>query len=144
MHLANYHFDKLFSPEEACELIPRLELLIRDLQSRAGELRGQIADVVVRDPGADHLELAEVIAHHPELRAPAARMAELAQEIESLGCFLKDIDLGLIDFPWEIDEGKVVFLCWQPGESEIVAWHTVESGFAERRPLPGASKPYLH
>jgi hypothetical protein len=142
--LATYHFDKLFSPEEACELIPKLELLIRDLQSRAGELRSRIAEVAARDPEAGQLELPEVIERHPELRAPASRMAELAQEIESLGCFLKDIDLGLIDFPWEIDEGKVVFLCWQPGEPEIVAWHTVERGFAARRPLPGAPKPYLN
>lgn len=142
--MANYYFDKLFSPDEACQLLPRLELLIRDLQSHVGDLRTRITELVGRNPDAELLEIPEMVERHPELRAPASRITELTQEIESLGCFLKDIDLGLIDFPWEIDEGKVVFLCWQPGEPEIVAWHPVDSGFASRRPLPGVSKPYLN
>jgi len=70
-------------------------------------------------------------------------MAEIATEIEEMGCFLKDIDLGLVDFPSEM-EGDVVFLCWQYGEAQVIAWHSIESGFGQRRPLPDAAKPYLN
>jgi len=73
----------------------------------------------------------------------AARMAEMAGQVEALGGFLKDIDQGLIDFPYEIED-DVVFLCWQSGECQIIAWHTIDSGFSDRRPLPGVNKPYLN
>ena len=71
-------------------------------------------------------------------------MAELTRKIESYGCFLKDIDLGLVDFPGEIQGDDVAFLCWQIGEPRIIAWHSVESGFGQRKPLPGGKKPYLN
>ena len=72
-----------------------------------------------------------------------------ASEIQEMGCFLKDIDQGLVDFPFLIeaegdDEDEVVFLCWQYGEQQIVAWHSIEGGFGQRQPLPGASKPLLN
>jgi hypothetical protein len=41
-------------------------------------------------------------------------------------------------------EDDVVFLCWQYGEQQVLAWHSIDSGFAQRRPLPDASKPYLN
>ena len=75
---------------------------------------------------------------------------EIASEIEEMGCFLKDVDQGLIDFPFLIDaseadeEEQVVFLCWQYGEPQVVAWHAIDSGFSDRHPLPGASKPLLN
>jgi hypothetical protein len=70
-------------------------------------------------------------------------MADAASQIESFGCILKDIDLGLIDFPYDSGE-DVVFLCWQFGESRVVAWHSVDTGFSERQPLPGAPDRYLN
>jgi len=143
-HLPNYRFDKLFNPHEANELIPTLDLLMRDLQMRTGELRSAITAILKVDPAIEDLQLPQIIERHPQLREPAARMAELANKIESLGCFLKDIDQGLVDFPWEIEDDNVVFLCWQFGEDRIVAWHPVEGGFGQRRPLPGTAKPYLN
>jgi len=142
--LANYHFDKLFNPGEADELIPVIAPLIQKLQEIARELRAKIEVIAVEDPAVERMQLPQIIERHSDLRELAGRMATAAQEIESYGCFLKDIDLGLIDFPWEIEEGNVVFLCWQPGEDQIVAWHPVEGGFAQRQPIPGANKPYLH
>ena len=68
-------------------------------------------------------------------------MAEIASEIEAMGCFLKDVDQGLVDFPFLLsgeEEDQVVFLCWQFGEPRIFAWHAIDAGFGERRPLPGA------
>ena len=67
----------------------------------------------------------------------------MAGQVEGLGCFLKDIDQGLVDFPYEIED-DVVFLCWQSGERQIIAWHSIDSGFSDRRPLPGVNKPYLN
>ncbi len=147
--MGKHRFEKLFSADEANELIPRLEVLVRDLQVQAGAIRKKIADLARFDDKIAQLDLPKVIARYPELRPIASRMSELASEIQELGCFLKDIDQGLVDFPFLIeadgdDEDEVVFLCWQYGEPRIVAWHSVEGGFGQRRPIPGATKPLLN
>jgi len=141
--LPNIGFDKLFSEEEANELIPRLEILMRQLQMQATSLRARIDELSVDDPSILHSAMSEIVGRYPELRSFATNMAEAAAQIESFGCILKDIDLGLIDFPYDSGE-DVVFLCWQFGESRVVAWHSVDTGFSERQPLPGAPDRYLN
>jgi len=141
--LPNIGFDKLFSEEEANELIPRLDILMRQLQMQATSLRARIDEFSVDDPSILHSAMSEIVGRYPELRSFATNMAEAAAQIESFGCILKDIDLGLIDFPYDAGD-EVVFLCWQFGESRVVAWHSVDSGFSERQPLPGAPDRYLN
>jgi hypothetical protein len=141
--LPNIGFDKLFSEEEANELIPRLEILMRQLQMQATSLRARIDELSVDDPSILHSAMSEIVGRYPELRSFATNMAEAAAQIESFGCILKDIDLGLIDFPYDSGE-DVVFLCWQFGESRVVAWHSVDTGFSERQPLPGAPDRWLN
>lgn len=77
------------------------------------------------------------------MRPFAAKMADAASEIESMGCFLKDVEQGLVDFPCA-SGSDAIFLCWQFGEPRIVAWHPIDSGFSGRQPLPGVPKPYLN
>ena len=55
-------------------------------------------------------------------------------EIDSIGVQVKDIDIGLLDFPC-IVEGQVVLLCWKMGEDAITHWHSPEEGFAGRKPI---------
>ena len=141
--MPNIGFDKLFSEEEANELIPRLEILMRQLQMQATSLRARIDELSVDDPSIVHSAMSEIVGRYPELRSFATNMADAAAQIESFGCILKDIDLGLIDFPYDSGE-DVVFLCWQFGESRVVAWHSVDTGFSERQPLPGAPDRYLN
>ena len=142
--MPSYQFDRVFSPAEANDLIPRLEVAIRELQEQAANLRRRVAEVVKRDPAARQLALPQIIERYPELREAAAIVAQAAEKIETHGCLLKDIDQGLIDFPWEMEEDRIVFLCWQFGEPAVIAWHPVEAGFAQRQPLPGTPKPYLN
>ena len=141
--MPNFRFDKLFSEEEANELIPRLEILMRQLQMQATSLRARIDELSVTDPSILHSAMSEIVGRYPELRSFATNMADAAAQIESFGCILKDIDLGLIDFPYDAGD-EVVFLCWQFGESRVVAWHSVNSGFSERQPLPGAPDRWLN
>src|SRR3712207_6265347 len=62
------------------------------------------------------------------------QMSAALQAIQELGVLVKDLDLGLCDFPYHKD-GRIVFLCWKYGEPEIQWWHDINSGFAGRRPL---------
>jgi hypothetical protein len=135
--LATNQFAKLFTEEEANQLIPRLEALVRKLQASAGRARGRAAEA---GPSAN---LEELSHSDPLLRAALREMSKIAEEIQGLGCFLKDIDLGLVDFPGEIN-GDTVFLCWQYGEPRLEAWHPIDEGFGSRKPLPGGRKVYLN
>lgn len=117
---------------------------MRDLQHAASSLRGSISEISRDDVDAESSGLAALVQRYPQLREPAAQMAAAIGKIEALGCFLKDIELGLIDIPCELAENQVVFLCWQSGEPAILAWHPIEAGFAQRQALPGANKQYLN
>ncbi|MFN8470742.1 MAG: DUF2203 domain-containing protein [Anaerolineae bacterium] len=55
-------------------------------------------------------------------------------ELKGLGVLLKDIDMGLVDFPSR-REGRDIYLCWRKGEPRVAFWHDVDSGYAGRRPL---------
>jgi len=94
---------------------------MRQLQMQATSLRARIEELSVDDPSIVHSAMSEIVGRYPELRSFATNMADAAEQIEAFGCILKDIDLGLIDFPYDAGD-DIVFLCWQFGESRVVAW----------------------
>ena len=55
-------------------------------------------------------------------------------EIDSMGVQVKDLGIGLLDFPCEV-EGQKILLCWKLGETAIAYWHSLEEGFAGRKPI---------
>jgi hypothetical protein len=127
---------RLFSVDEVDELIPRLELIIEKLQRNARELRRSFELLAEeRHCGVAELDVPDLLRRWPEKRAVLQELEELVGEIGECGGQFKGIDLGLVDFPAEID-GQVVLLCWQYGEKEVAHWHSMEGGFAARRPLP--------
>ncbi len=62
------------------------------------------------------------------------KYSHLIQEIESIGCEIKGVREGLIDFP-SIREGREVYLCWRMPETEISFWHGLDAGFSGRQPI---------
>ena len=62
------------------------------------------------------------------------QISENLQVVQEMGVLVKDVDLGLCDFPYLLD-GRIVYLCWKLGESEIRWWHEVSSGYRDRQPL---------
>jgi hypothetical protein len=52
--------------------------------------------------------------------------------IEDLGILIKDLDVGLIDFP-TLYRGQEVYLCWRMDEADIDFWHGTQEGFAGRK-----------
>ena len=61
-------------------------------------------------------------------------LSELREELEDIGCELKDFEAGLVDFP-SLRDGREIFFCWKLGEDKVGYWHTVTSGFSGRRPI---------
>jgi hypothetical protein len=62
------------------------------------------------------------------------KLDALIHRIQETNVFIKDINLGLLDFP-ALKDGREVYLCWQYGEGEIAFWHEVEAGYAGRQPI---------
>ena len=58
----------------------------------------------------------------------------LIHRIQDMDVLIKDINLGLLDFP-ALKDGREVYLCWQYGEADIAFWHEVEAGYAGRQPI---------
>ena len=58
----------------------------------------------------------------------------LIHRIQATDVLIKDINLGLLDFP-ALKDGREVYLCWQYGEDDIAFWHEVEAGYAGRQPI---------
>jgi hypothetical protein len=62
------------------------------------------------------------------------KLDALVHLIQDTGVLIKDINIGLLDFP-ALRDGREVYLCWQYGEGEIAFWHEVEAGFAGRQSI---------
>jgi len=127
---------KHFTLEAAEALLPRLSALIRETRLRKESLdreREKAWALSTRMKSNGHTTAGDVTAA-PAAEAAASEMQSLIQQIADLGCELKDIDQGLVDFPALMD-GREVYLCWKLGEPAIAWWHELDAGFAGRRPL---------
>jgi hypothetical protein len=131
---------KFFSPERANALIVKVGPLVDELLERRRDLAIRLleTDPTLREapPQARTSRLAGLRSPFPAPRfgEQKSEIVRLIHRIESFGCIVKDIDLGLIDFPSTRD-GEPVYLCWKAGESRIDHWHGIEEGFTERKRL---------
>lgn len=57
------------------------------------------------------------------------------QAVHEMGVIVKDLEQGLCDFPYILDD-RIVYLCWKLGEEHIEWWHDIDSGYGGRQPLP--------
>jgi hypothetical protein len=124
-------FRKLFTVEEANALLPKLREVLDDLALHRDALHEK----------APHLEPILKAAGTngggrvgSEYGVEAYNLYLAIGRIQELGVILKDLDMGLLDFPHE-REGRVVFLCWHPPEEQVEFWHEIETGYAGRQPL---------
>jgi hypothetical protein len=131
---------KFFSPEKANALIPRLSPLVEELLKKRRDLAIKLLEsdpaLRVPPPSIRSSRLAGLRSPFPtprfgELKSEIVR---LIHRIESLGCIVKDIDLGLVDFP-STRSGEPIYLCWKAGESRVSHWHALDEGFSERKLL---------
>ncbi len=128
-----------FTIDEANALIPRLEMWMEQLQRTVLVVRSAVHEAEAEPAVRTTVDVLRV---RPELAPYVSEIERIVAEIEQLGCEFKGIDLGLVDFPAEI-EGRSVLLCWQYGERSIGFWHPTDEGFAGRRPLMSVAAPPL-
>ena len=61
-------------------------------------------------------------------------LSDEIEKIRALGGEVKDLETGLVDFPARRRDEEIL-LCWRLGEKTVGYWHSVEGGFAGRRPI---------
>ncbi len=131
--------DKTFTLDEAQMLLPILESLLRraiDAKARSQQLQQQTKEVAHRVvlSGGMLLSMSETAARRAEYEKAEQALRDSVQEIDSLGVQVKDLDIGLLDFPCEVD-GDIILLCWKVGEPRIAHWHSLTEGFRGRKPI---------
>ena len=84
--------------------------------------------------GGTLVDRAQVLEHKTRREASVNQLKSALEKIQEFGCLVKDLDLGLIDFPTLL-HGEEVYLCWKLGESGIDFWHGVHEGFRGRKPI---------
>ena len=132
---------KSFSLERANALIPRIAPLVFDLLAKRRDLAITLLEQSTTTGGVG-LPAARLAGVRTPFPAPKygerkSEIVRLIHRIEAFGCIVKDIDLGLLDFP-SIRDGQDVYLCWKAGEPLITHWHSIDEGFQSRKPIEPA------
>ena len=131
----------LFTADEASALLPTVRSLIEQLQGLRASLaktEQELEALRVKLSAGNGYPIDELrkqerkLADHQLDLAQAFQSA--AEQFETIGCILKDLDQGLVDF-YSLRDGDLVFLCWKFGEEGVQFWHGVDDGFAGRRAI---------
>lgn len=137
---------KLFSLREAERLRAQLEpVLIEAIELRRkleelDEKLGKLAERIQRSGGM-------MVAYEDAAKVRIERnnteesIREALEKIHSTGCIVKDLEVGLLDFPARIG-GEDVYLCWKLGEDRIRFYHRQDEGFAGRKPIDPRDADY--
>lgn len=128
-----------FRLEEAERLLPELEAILREaveLKARFDRAEAELRQTSTRIAlvGGAQVNARQLLARRGRRDALAARLKELVESIERHGCVVKDLDIGLIDFPTWFN-GREVLMCWRLGEPSIAFWHEAEEGYRGRKAI---------
>src|SRR5215467_11202365 len=130
---------RTFTLDEAKDLLPVLESLLRSaldgkklIESFEAELQATAHRIFLN--GGMSVNVVYLAGRKAQREKAIQRLKDAMAEIDAMGVQVKDLDIGLLDFPCEVD-GQIVLLCWKLGEKAITFWHGVSEGFAGRKPI---------
>jgi hypothetical protein len=131
--------DRTFTLDEAQMLLPILESLLklaingkRLIEDVDNEFQETAHRVFLN--GGTRLNVVHLARRKAEREKAIRRVKDALAEIDATGVQVKDLDIGLLDFPCKVD-GDILLLCWKLGESTITHWHGASEGFAARKPI---------
>jgi len=132
---------RVFTLQEAMTLIPRLEQLLDELVNKKKRMQKKHDQLLVLDliageklqdyqsrDGKDYLDKSA------ELESLILSFEEDILKINQAGCFLRDLEKGVVDF-FYVHNKELVYLCWRRGEKKIGYYHDLDDGDRHRKPL---------
>ncbi len=119
--------------------MPVLEYLLRvatDNKKHIEAIDAELQDLGHRIflNGGTRVNIVHFARRKAEREKALQRVKDTVAEIAATGVQVKDLDIGLLDFPCVVD-GEIVLLCWKMGEKKITHWHGSSEGFAGRKPI---------
>jgi hypothetical protein len=131
--------EKYFNRHEAEELLPVIGQSLEEARKQKRALDSISADISnaalrIMMLGGSFPPFAELNRKKTQRDKVAEQLSRTVDEIQQTGCLIKDLEMGLVDFPSRRGDEEV-YLCWKLGEARIGYWHGIEEGFAGRKPL---------
>src|SRR4029077_12476487 len=130
---------KTFTLEEAHTLLPVLRSLLK--RSMEGKRLIERVEKELQDlkhrillSGGLMVDVPAVARRRAERDKAMQEIKDALAEIDAIGVQVKDLDIGLLDFPCAVGD-EIVLLCWKYGEEKIEFWHGMEEGFRGRKPI---------
>ena len=131
--------DRTFTLDEAQTLLPILESLLK--QAINGKKLIEEVDAELQETahrvflnGGTLVNVVHLARRKAEREKAIHRIKDAVAEIDATGVQVKDLDIGLLDFPCQVED-EVILLCWKLGEEKITHWHGTSEGFAGRKPI---------
>ncbi|MBI4400794.1 MAG: DUF2203 domain-containing protein [Nitrospirae bacterium] len=125
------NLERIFTLAEANRLIPQLEENLTAVK-RAKAVLIRTKDEIKKASAKAQFGGGSYAGSH--YITALEQISENLQAIQEMGVLVKDLDIGLCDFPYLMN-GRIVHLCWKLGETEIRWWHELNSGYTGRQPL---------
>ncbi len=131
--------DRTFTLDEAQMLLPVLESLLKRAMSgreKLAEIEEETNLLATRIllTGGMLVDITKAHARKEEKERQVQKVKDALAEIDSIGVQVKDLDMGLLDFPCVVD-GETILLCWKLGEEKIGFWHDLTEGYKGRKPI---------
>jgi hypothetical protein len=128
-----------FTHAEAQRLLPEIGRLLRDALGAKQEF--QEAEKAIQEMservmlmGGVMVDRERALTARSRRDAAGAMLKGAVEAVQDTGCLIKDLDIGLVDFP-TLFKGVEVYLCWKLGEPGIAFWHGVDEGFRGRKAI---------
>ena len=125
---------RIYSIEEANALIPQVRAVLLQLAVEQRRLDASHAEMHRQlDANGDPDSAAAAVRQESEVAEIREGMRTLLVHLAEMGVELRDVEMGLLDFPGERD-GAPVWLCWRLADPSVAYWHATDEGYASRKP----------
>lgn len=131
--------EKYFTLEEANRSLALISPIVKDLLSKMNEAR-RIHDAIKTEQAREQMSESVVLESLRQAEKFLNEVEHHMQELRDVGVLLKDLKLGLVDFPCMYG-GNVVYLCWTFGEKDVSFWHHTSENYLDRK---GVDISFLH
>ena len=128
-----------FTHAEAESFLPDLDRILRsaiELKSEYDQAEQEIQSFQERVMmmGGVVVDRDRVLEARTQRDSIAGKLRGVIEQVQQIGCLIKDLEIGLVDFP-TVFRGSEVYLCWKLGEPAIEYWHGVDEGYRGRKPI---------
>lgn len=125
---------RTYTIEEANDLIPQVRAVLLQLAVQQRRLDASHAEMHRQlDANGDPASAAAAVRQEAEVSEIREGMRTLMLHLGEMGIEMRDLEMGLVDFPGERD-GRPVWLCWRLADPRVAFWHGTDEGYASRQP----------